>query len=61
MEIVRSWREIKIMLKWRFSVLSDADFEYKEGEKEIMLDRLASKIQKSRQELSLVFSDLQKY
>lgn len=61
MEIVRSWREIKIMLKWRFSILCDADFEYKEGEKEIMLDRLASKIQKSRQELSLVFSDLQKY
>lgn len=61
MEIIRSWREIKIMLKWRFSVLCDLDFEYKEGEKEIMLDHLADKINKSRHELALIFSELQKY
>ena len=61
MRIIRSWREIKIMLKWRFSGLSDADFEFKEGEKESMLDRLAAKLQKTRPELESLFDELQKY
>lgn len=42
MNILRSWREIKVMLKWKFSILSDADFEFVEGEKESMLDRFGS-------------------
>ena len=49
------------MLKWRFSGLSDADFEFKEGEKESMLDRLAAKLQKTRPELESLFDELQKY
>jgi len=60
MDIKRSWREIRVMLKWRYAVLGDADFEFEDGQKEHMLDSLASKIQKSRSELELIFSDLQK-
>jgi len=60
MHIIRSWREIKVMLKWRYDVLGDADFEFEEGHKEHMLDRLASKLEKTRSELELLFADLQK-
>ncbi|MEQ8910316.1 MAG: hypothetical protein RIC95_14045 [Vicingaceae bacterium] len=61
MEIVRSWREQKIMLKDRFANLRDADFEFKEGYKELMLDRLALKLKKTRAELKLLFAELQTY
>ena len=61
MNIIRSWREIKIMMKRRYSVLSDADFEFEEGHKESMLDTLASKLQKTRSELELLFAELQNY
>jgi hypothetical protein len=59
--ILRSWREIKIMLKWRFSVLSDADLEFEQGKREGMLDRLAAKLKKTREELDLLFEEFQKY
>jgi len=61
MEIIRSWREIKIMLKWKFAELRDSDFEFQEGNKESMLDHLATKLKKTRSELAMIFSDLQKY
>jgi|AntAceMinimDraft_12_1070368.scaffolds.fasta_scaffold09414_3 hypothetical protein len=48
------------MLKWRFEELNDADFEFKEGTKESMLDKLASKLEKSRSELDILFAELQK-
>ena len=49
------------MLKRRFSILSDADFEFKEGEREGMLEKLSSKLKKTRQELELLFAELQTY
>jgi len=58
---LRSWREIRIMMKWRFANLTDSDFEERDGDKEEMLDRLAGKIKKTRQELELLFAELQKY
>lgn len=61
MKILRSWREIKVMLKWKFSILSDADFEFSEGDKEGMLDRLAAKLEKTRLELESIFAELQKH
>ena len=61
MEITRSWREQKVMLKQRFPILSDADFEFKEGQKEGMLDRLSLKLKKTRSELNLIFAELQTY
>ncbi|MDW7694714.1 general stress protein CsbD [Flammeovirgaceae bacterium SG7u.111] len=61
MDILRSWREQKVMLKWRFSCLTDEDFAYKEGQKEGMLDRLSKKLGKTREELELLFAELQTY
>jgi hypothetical protein len=61
MEIIRSWREQKVMLKQRFAILSDEDFEYKEGQKESMLDSISIKLEKTREELKLLFAELQRY
>lgn len=61
MNITRSWREQKAMLKKRFSILSDADFEFQEGQKENMLNGLSIKLQKTREELNLLFMELQTY
>jgi hypothetical protein len=61
MEIIRSWREQKVMLKRRFSILCDADFEFDEGEKEGMMGRLSVKLKKTRKELYLLFAELQNY
>jgi hypothetical protein len=61
MEITRSWREQKVMLKWRFSILVDEDLEFEDGEKEGMLDRLSLKLKKTRLELQSLFSELQTY
>lgn len=61
MEIIRSWREQKVMLKRRFPILNDNDFHFEEGEKETMLNKLAAKLQKTRAELELLFAELQQY
>lgn len=61
MEITRSWREQKIMLKRRFPILSDSDFHFKEGQKESMLEKLSVKLKKTRVELELLFAELQTY
>ncbi|SMD31714.1 hypothetical protein SAMN04488029_0050 [Reichenbachiella faecimaris] len=61
MNIVRSWREQKIMLKIWFPVLRDQDFLFEPGEREHMLDRLAAKLSKTRAELETVFAELQLY
>jgi hypothetical protein len=60
MDIIRSWREQKVMLKWRFSILCDEDFQFDDGQKEEMLNRLSVKLEKSRAELNLLFDELQK-
>lgn len=57
--ILRSWREIKIMLKWRFSVLNDQDFQYEDTQREEMLNRIAAKLNTSRSDLDRVFAELQ--
>ncbi|WP_298317601.1 hypothetical protein [uncultured Aquimarina sp.] len=59
--ITRSWREQKVMLKRRFSVLSDKDFDFEDKQKEMMLDNLAVKLKKNRAELALLFTELQTY
>ncbi|MEP2771991.1 MAG: hypothetical protein ABJH05_07565 [Fulvivirga sp.] len=61
MNIVRSWREQKVMLKWRFPMLKDQDFEYKEGQKESMLSHLAKTINKTKAELELLFAEMQRF
>jgi hypothetical protein len=59
MNILRSWREQKILLKRRFPILSDEDFQFEEGKKESMLKKLAEKLGKSKPELELIFAELQ--
>jgi len=61
MEITRSWREQRVMLKRRFAILNDSDFEFVEGQKENMLDNLAVKLKKTRAELQQLFAELQTY
>lgn len=61
MNIVRSWREQKIMLKRRFPILNDDDFEIEEGNKESMMKRLEAKLNKTRDELEALFAELQLY
>ncbi|MDG1278535.1 MAG: hypothetical protein P8O16_14725 [Algoriphagus sp.] len=61
MNIIRSWREQKVMLKQRFSILLDMDFEYQEGQREQMMESLSKKLEKTRPELELIFAELQTY
>lgn len=61
MFLTRSWREQKVMLKQRFSILMDMDFEYPEGQREQMMERLSKKLKKTRPELDLIFAELQTY
>ena len=61
MNIVRSWREQKVMLKRRFPILSDEDFVFEADGRENMLVRLEAKLNKSRIELESLFAELQLY
>jgi hypothetical protein len=61
MNIVRSWREQKAMLKRIFPILSDEDLAFEKGERENMLIKLEAKLNKSRGELELIFSELQRF
>jgi hypothetical protein len=61
MNIVRSWREQKVMLKRRFPFLRDEDFAYEEGDRESMLVRLEAKLNKTKEELASLFAELQLY
>ncbi len=49
------------MLKRRFSILTDEDFEFELGHEERMLDRLSGKLKKTRTELKKLFAELQTY
>lgn len=44
-----------------FPVLRDEDFLFEPGERENMLDRLATKLSKTRTELESLFAELQLY
>lgn len=59
MNILRSWREQKILLKRRFPILSDEDLSFEEGHKESMLEKLEVKLGKSKTELERIFAELQ--
>ena len=61
MNIVRSWREQKIMLKRRFPILADEDFVFEKDGRETMLAKLEAKLKKSRVELDSLFAELQLY
>lgn len=60
MEIIRSWREQRILLKRRFPALADEDFVFEEGNKETMLKKLAEKLGISSPELDVIFAEVQR-
>ena len=59
MEIIRSWREQKILLKRKFPILSDEDFIVDDGNRESMIRRLEAKLMKTKAELELILAELQ--
>lgn len=59
MNILRSWREQKILLKRRFPLLSDADFAFEEGNRESMLEKLQTKLGISKDQLEMIFREIQ--
>jgi hypothetical protein len=61
MNIVRSWREQKIMLKRRFPILCDEDFMFEKDGRENMFKKLELKLNKTRIELETLFAELQQY
>jgi hypothetical protein len=60
MDIIRSWREQKVLLKRRFPILSDEDFLFDDGKKENMFKKLAEKLGISKPELELIFEEIQR-
>ena len=61
MQITRSWREQKVMLKQRFPILSDQDFIIVDDCREDMMTKLATKLKLSRLQLTALFAELQTY
>jgi len=51
MEIKGTWNEQKGKLIQKFAALTDNDFMFKQGEKEIMLGKLQLKLGKTKEEL----------
>jgi len=60
MDIIRSWREQKALLKRIFPILSDEDFVNDQEDRESMLKKLGFKLNKSRVELDLILAELQR-
>jgi len=59
MNINRSWREQRILLKRKFPILSDEDLKFEEDNKESMFRKLEIKLDKTTRELELIFAELQ--
>ena len=60
MNILRSWRELRVMLKWRFPILNDEDFALVNEDKETMLNKLATKLGKTKTEMEKILAELQR-
>jgi hypothetical protein len=50
------WRKQKARMKMMFPSLTDDDFKYEYGLKEVMMTHLEKKLQKSRSELNELFT-----
>ena len=58
---MRSWREKKIKLRQRCSTHDSYNFDCAEGEQDQMLHHLSAEMNKTRQELTQLLAELQKY
>jgi hypothetical protein len=52
----KTWEEVKEKLRKKFLALIDEDFKFEEGKKNEMLDRVALKAGKTRQELNKIIA-----
>lgn len=57
--ILRSWRELKILMKRRYPFLQDEDFHFEDGNKETMLKKLCEKLNKTKDEMDSLLAELQ--
>lgn len=58
-EGLRSWREVKILLKRRFDALVDEDLVLEGDDKEKLYRRLEAKLGKTKEELQRIFAEIQ--
>jgi hypothetical protein len=57
--ILRSWRELKILMKRRYPFLQEEDFHFEDGNRETMLKQLREKLNKTKEEMDLFLAELQ--
>ena len=53
-----NWTEQKAKLKAKFSTLTDTDLQYENGKKDEMLDRVQTKLGKTKEELTTIIAGL---
>ena len=56
--VTKNWDEQKEKLKVKFSNLTDEELDYEEGKREEMLDRVGTKLGKTREELAEIIAGL---
>lgn len=53
-----NWNETRDKLKVKFPVLTDADLRFEKGKKEEMLEKVQTKLGKSKEELATIIAGL---
>lgn len=54
----REWEKVKFRLKEQFSILTDSDLDYEEGEEEQLLLNLREKLGKSKAEVKKIIRNI---
>jgi uncharacterized protein YjbJ (UPF0337 family) len=57
-ELKGDWKEIKRKLKQKFGMLTDSDLLFAEGKQDEMLDRLQTKLGRTKAEVHKIISEL---
>ena len=57
-ELDGNWKEIKGKLKLKFAKLKNSDLLFPDGKKDEMLDRLQTKLGKTKEEIQKIISEL---
>lgn len=56
--VEKTWNDQKEKLKTKFSDLTDEDLNYEEGKRDEMLERVQTKLGKTREELAAIIAGL---
>lgn len=54
----KNWNELKIKLRLQFPELTEADFQYRDGNEESMLRMIEYKLRKTKKEMRDIISSL---